>query len=353
MLRSAYTKYLLQFKSPAGTSRGTLRQKETWFVKVWDDVAPAKFGIGECALFKGLSMDDRPEYEDKLKDCCRNVHNDQLSGEDLKLWPSIRFGIETALLDLKQGGTRTLYPSDFTNGIAGIPINGLIWMGSGDFIKKQIGEKLVAGFRCLKIKVGAIQLQEELELLRLIRQEFSPQNLEIRLDANGAFPYSKAVEILEQFSAYTIHSVEQPIKAGNPRWLSEVCKSSPIPIALDEELIGKTTVEEKQELLSLVKPSYIIIKPALTGGFTGAQEWIIEAGARNIGWWITSALESNVGLNAIAQWTYSLNVNVTQGMGTGSLFKNNIVSPLFVKDQELHINNDVTWDLSNIVFNEP
>jgi o-succinylbenzoate synthase len=352
MLHAIYTKYLLHFKFPAGTSRGTLDHKETWFVKVWDDADPSKFGLGECALFRGLSMDDRPGYDNKLKECCDHINNRQFLNNELVQWPSIRFGIETALLDLQQGGNRTLFPSSFTQGKVGIPINGLIWMGPVDFVKEQIGEKLNAGFRCLKMKIGAMQLQEELELLKQIRTEFNPADLEIRLDANGAFPSSEALDILKHFSVFTIHSVEQPIKAGNPEKLSELCRLSPIPIALDEELIGKNTLEEKRELLMAVRPDYIILKPALTGGFTGATEWINEAQTLNIGWWITSALESNVGLNAIAQWAYSLGVKVTQGLGTGSLFTNNIPSPLFVKNQEIRMNTGVNWDLSRLDFDE-
>ena len=352
MLFASYKKYLLQFKFPAGTSRGTLLEKETWFVKIWDDADPAKFGIGECALFKGLSIDDRPTYESKLTDCCSNMNDLLLHGNDLAHWPSIRFGFEMALKDLQMGGTRTLFPSHFTRGEKGIPINGLIWMGSPDFVKKQIGEKLDVGFRCLKMKVGAMQLQQELDLLKQIRLEFPSSDLEIRLDANGAYSYPAVLEVMEQFSKFSIHSVEQPIKAGSPDLLSLICQKSPIAIALDEELIGKTIVTEKQKLLSITKPSYIIIKPSLTGGFAGALEWINAAKALNIGWWITSALESNVGLNAIAQWTYSLDVKVTQGLGTGGMFTNNITSPLFVKDQELRIDMDVSWDLSNIGFDE-
>lgn len=352
MLKAAYAKYILQFKIPAGTSRGTLHNKETWFIKVWDDANLSQFGIGECAIFRGLSIDDQPEYEHKLLECCKNINSQPFRDSELVGWPSIRFGMETALLDLQQGGNRTLFPSLFIQGKAGIPINGLVWMGSSDFVKQQIAEKLKAGFRCIKIKVGGTQLHEELELLRSIRLEFNPNDLEIRLDANGAFPYPKAIEILEQFAGFTIHSVEQPIKAGTPDLLAEVCNSSPIAIALDEELIGKTTLMEKRELLRVTRPNYIIIKPALTGGFAASEEWISEAKALNIGWWITSALESNIGLNAIAQWTYSLNVKVTQGLGTGSLFTNNIPSPLFVTSQELRINNEALWNLSSIKFDE-
>lgn len=352
MLLSDFRKYLLYFKFPAGTSRGTLTMKETWFVKIWDAADPTIFGIGECALFKGLSVDDRPDYQKKMAYFCDNINNFPWIEAELTAWPSIKFGLETALCDLKQGGTRILYPSLFTCGDAGIPINGLIWMGSSDFIRQQIREKLDAGFRCLKLKVGAIQLQEEIDLLASIRHEFHSHDLEIRLDANGAFPDAKAVEILEKFADYTIHSMEQPIKAGNPDLMSEICKLSPIPIALDEELIGINSLEAKRELLNLIAPSYIIIKPALTGGFSGAREWIEEAVSRHIGWWITSALESNIGLNAISQWTYKMNVNVIQGLGTGGMFTNNVASPLFVKNQEICFSKENAWDLTGIGFDE-
>lgn len=352
MLKATYTKYQLLFKTPSGTSRGVMNDKETWFVKVWDDISPSRFGIGECAVFRGLSMDDRPVYEQILAEFCKNIRHDLMNSEELHSWPSIRFAVESALRDLHQGGTRILFPSLFTEGKTGIPINGLIWMGPTDYIKQQITGKLNSGFRCIKIKVGAMQLADELDLLRNIRTEFTPADLEIRLDANGAFSHDKVFQILEQFAGFHIHSIEQPIKAGTPDFHAEVCKRSPIPVALDEELIGKISLQEKRDLLQLIKPAYIIIKPSLTGGFEASKEWINEAHALNIRWWITSALESNIGLNAIAQWTYSLGVKMTQGLGTGSLFINNIPSPLFVEDQAIHYRKDVPWDLSNIHFDE-
>jgi o-succinylbenzoate synthase len=352
VLKATYTKYLLQFKAPAGTSRGILHEKETWFIKIWDDGNPSQYGIGECAIFRGLSMDDHPDYEQTLEGFCKNINYNVLENDRLQKWPSIRFGIESALCDLSKGGNRILFPSKFTEGNTGIPINGLIWMGPDDFVKQQITTKLNAGFRCIKIKVGAAQLSDELDLLKDIRKEFAPGDLEIRLDANGAFPHNKVFEILEQFARFEIHSIEQPIKAGNPEFHAQVCKVSPIPVALDEELIGKTSQQEKHELLKTIKPAYIIIKPALTGGFKASLEWIAEARSLHIGWWVTSALESNVGLNAIAQWTYSLDTKMTQGLGTGSLFFNNIPSPLLVNKQAIYYSKDVPWDLSNIHFDE-
>lgn len=352
MLRATYIKYALQLAFPAGTSRGTLHYKDTWFVKVWNDGNPLQYGIGECACFKGLSMDDRPDYEEQLAKWCQRITTFSVYNEDLLPWPSIMFGLEAALQDLLQGSKRVLFPSSFADGEAGIPINGLIWMGSADFVQKQIKEKLQQGFRCLKMKIGAASLDEELRLLKKIRAEFSPSELEIRLDANGAFQYPQALEVLKQFSVFNIHSVEQPIKAGRPNEMLDICLNSPIDIALDEELIGKNTLAEKQEILSMLKPRYIILKPSLVGGFVAANEWIDVAQKLGIDWWITSALESNIGLNAISQWTYSLNVKVTQGLGTGGMYTNNIPSPLLVKNQQLYLDKSRRWDLSNLQFHD-
>lgn len=348
MLKANYTKYILHFKLPAGTSRGVLHNKETWFLNVWDDTDPSSFGIGECAVFRGLSTDDRPDYENKLQECCQYIHDPSYVIQELISWPSIRFGVEAALLDLQHGGKRILFHSAFTDGKDGIPINGLIWMGHPDVMKQQVKEKLKAGFRCLKFKVGALQLHEELNILRQVRKEFSRDDLTIRLDANGAFSQSNVWDALNMFATYDIHSIEQPVKAGNWPLLKEICRSSPIPVALDEELIGINNAREKQQLLLLTKPAYIILKPALTGGFTGAMEWINTAEALHIGWWVTSALESNIGLNAIAQWTASLHTDVTQGLGTGGLFTNNIPSPLKIHEQKLWIDQHLKWDVSKI-----
>lgn len=347
MLQASCSKYLLQFKFPAGTSRGVMLDKETWFIKIWNIENPTVFGIGECAVFKGLSVDDRPDYQEKLLECCKNINNREFINH-LETWPSIRFGIESALLDLEHGGNRILFPSQFTQGQAGIPINGLIWMGGHAYMKDQVKKKLEAGFRCIKFKVGAIKPEEELDLLKALRKEYSQNDLTIRLDANGAFTKENVNQSLQQFAQYNIHSIEQPVKAGNLQLMEEVCKTSPIPVALDEELIGINHPEYKEKLLSKLRPAYIILKPALTGGFSGAEEWISLANKHNIGWWITSALESNIGLNAIAQWTYSLHVKTTQGLGTGSLFTNNIPSPLQIKGQELWYNGGSPWDFSRI-----
>jgi O-succinylbenzoate synthase len=352
MLQATYIKYILNFKMPAGTSRGVLNTKETWFIKIWNNNHPSVFGIGECAIFRGLSFDDIENYEAKLQECCKNINNNEFLASELISLPSIKFGIETALLDLENKGKRIIYASSFTSGTEGIPINGLIWMGSIDYIKTQIREKLNNGYTCLKFKVGAINLKDEYELLANIRKEFSPESLEIRLDANGAFPANEALLIIKEFSKFNIHSIEQPIRQGNILEMQQLCSQSPIPIALDEELIGIIKPTEKEKLLTEIKPQYIIIKPALIGGFSGGSEWIGLAKKNNIGWWITSALESNIGLNAIAQWTKTLQTNMTQGLGTGSLFTNNIESPLYIREQKLYSNPEINWDLSNIKFDE-
>lgn len=349
MLKSVWCKYSLQFKLPAGTSRGVLQHKDTYFIKVWNDGNPLVYGIGESALFKGLSCDDKPDYEEKLDFYCKNINSISNFKIELVHWPSILFGIETALADLQHGGKRLVYPSLFAEGKTGIQINGLIWMGEKDFILQQVKEKLAKGFKCLKFKVGT-HLEQELEILKMLRSEFTPTDLEIRIDANGAYTPENVIPILNQFATFHIHSIEQPIKQGNRHAMAEVCKQSPIPVALDEELIGITGTEMKIDLLKEIQPTYIILKPSLMESFSGTSEWISLAQEHNIGWWITSALESNIGLNAIAQFTATLNPVMPQGLGTGALYVNNITSPLEVKGQYLFYNREMYWDTSIIQF---
>lgn len=348
MLKAWCKKYILHFRQPAGTSRGVLLNKETWFMTIWDEQDPAVFGIGECAVFRGLSSDDLPGYENKIQETCRNINDHSFLEEELVSWPSIRFGVESAVKDQQNGGKRILFPSHFTDGQAGIPINGLIWMGTPEFMKQQVRKKLDDGFRCIKFKVGAVSLKDELALMKLLRDEFDENTLTIRLDANGAFTEDKVFDILEQFSRYKIHSIEQPVKDGNAELMEKVCRNSPVPVALDEELIGIHHPKEKEQLLSFIKPQYIILKPALIGGFSGAQQWINMAEQLKIDWWITSALESNIGLNAIAQWTFSLQSELVQGLGTGGLYTNNIPSPLEIIGQELWISKDKKWELDHL-----
>jgi o-succinylbenzoate synthase len=345
MLNASYHPYLLHFKSPAGTSRGILKSKETWFIRIWDETNPAITGIGEAAVFRGLSCDDKPDYENMLARACTMVSDEQWLNENLIHWPSILFAFETALLDLKSGGRRILHDTDFTLGLSGIPINGLIWMGTRDEMMAQIYERIRQGFRCLKLKVGAIDFEDEISLLNTIRQEFDAGLLEIRLDANGAFQPDEALAKLERLSHFNIHSIEQPIKAGMREAMSALCLQSPIPIALDEELIVVQDLEEKRSLLDQIRPAYIILKPALHGSFSGCEEWCKLASEHGISWWFTSALESNIGLNAISQYVAAKGYERPQGLGTGSLYSNNIPSPLIVKDSQLWHSRHNEWDL--------
>src|SRR6187431_3075643 len=257
---ATYHKYILNFKRPSGTSRGVMTEKETWFIVLEQN---GKKGIGECGILRGLSIDDRPDYEEKLKWTCANIHlgKDQL-WEALLEFPSLQFGVEMAFLSLASETPFLLFPSSFTNGEKSIEINGLVWMGKESFMKQQIEEKLADGFRCVKIKIGAINFDEELQLLRYIRQHFTPEQVEIRVDANGAFDVSLALDKLNQLSGFKLHSIEQPIQKNNTDSMAELCKITPIPIALDEELIGVFSMEEKEALLRKIKPQYIILKPS-------------------------------------------------------------------------------------------
>ncbi|MCL8538803.1 o-succinylbenzoate synthase [Chryseobacterium gallinarum] len=330
-MKASYFKYLLQFKRPSGTSRGVLLDKETFILEISEG---GKKGTGECAIFRGLSFDDRPDYEDRLKWLCNNITQDSAYlKEELKDFPSIWFGYEQALLNLKNGGN-LYFPSEFTEGKSAITINGLIWMGDAGYMEEQIQDKLEKGFHCIKLKIG-VNWQEEHIILQKLRKKFSKDQLELRVDANGGFSKDEAVIVLQQLADLDIHSIEQPVKAG--RWddMAGLCAATPTPIALDEELIGIVDAEEKKRLLECIKPQYIILKPALVGGFSGSDEWISLAEKQNIGWWITSALESNIGLNAIAQYTFTKKNPMPQGLGTGALFVNNFESHLELRNELL------------------
>ncbi len=341
---ASYKKYILNFKRPSGTSRGILTEKETWFLILEEN---GKTGIGECGILRTLSIDDRPDYEEKLKWVCENIH----LGKD-KLWdeliefPSIQFGVEMAFLSLASKTPFELFPSAFTEGKESMEINGLVWMGEQAFMKQQIEEKLAQGFRCIKLKIGAIDFEKELELLRFIRQNFDEKTIEIRVDANGAFGLNEALIKLMQLSDYKLHSIEQPIQKNNTDNMSELCKSTPFPIALDEELIGVFGIENKEQLLAKIRPQYIILKPSLVGGFKGTLEWVSIAEKLNIGWWITSALESNIGLNAITQFTFTLKNPMPQGLGTGGLYTNNFDCPLYIENGRIHYNPNLNWDFN-------
>lgn len=343
-MTAKYQKYILEFKRPSGTSRGVMTSKETWFIILKKN---SKKGVGECGILRGLSIDDRPDYEDKLKWVCNNIQIglDNLLNE-LVEFPSIQFGLETAFKSIESADQFQLFPSAFTKGFDSIPINGLVWMGSEDFMRTQIKEKIEAGFDCIKLKIGAINFQTELDILKSIRKEFSVSDIELRVDANGAFSPNDALEKLKQLSEYQLHSIEQPIKPQQFEAMAKLCKETPLPIALDEELIGVFSVQNKRKVLEIIKPQYIILKPGLVGGFGGSQQWIDFAEDLNIKWWITSALESNVGLNAIAQWTYTLKNNMPQGLGTGSLYTNNFTSPLIVKNGTLRYALKQNWNFN-------
>lgn len=342
-MKASYAKYILHFKQPAGTSRGVLLDKETYFLKLEDEDTPGVYGLGECAMFRGLSADDVPGYEDKLKELCANIAADR--DTDLSAFPSIRFGLETAIYDFSNGCRRMPFPSDFTEGRQDIHINGLVWMGTKDEMLRRIDDKIKAGFTTIKLKIGAIDTESELDLVRHIRKVFPPEVLTIRLDANGGFTPDNALQKLSAFARYGIHSIEQPIKQKQWEAMGRLCKESPIDIALDEELIGISTPEEMGEMLDAVKPRYIILKPSLVGGFSGSQEWMRQAAIRDIGGWITSALESSIGLNAIAQWTAAMGAKLPQGLGTGQLFTNNIDCPLEQVGEVLHFNPQRQWQL--------
>ncbi len=342
MLLASYRPYILQFKRPSGTSRGIMTEKETWLLILEKD---GKKGIGECGLLRGLSIDDRPDYEAKLRWVCAHIHEGlPFLLEGVKEFPSIRFGLEQAFLSLKSETPFLLFPSFFTTGDDNIPINGLVWMGEKALMRSQIEEKVASGFSCIKLKIGAIDFEEELTLLRYIRNEFTAKDIEIRVDANGAFAPAEALEKLKRLSSFDLHSIEQPIKPDQWEAMARLCEVSPLPIALDEELIGIFDVTKKRELLQTIQPQYIILKPSLVGGYAASDQWIDVAAANNIGWWITSALESNIGLNAIAQWTYTLGSEMPQGLGTGSLFANNFESPLHVTQGMLCYNTDLQWN---------
>lgn len=344
MLQATYKSYILKFKQASGTSRGILRTKETFFLTLERD---GQKGIGECGLFRGLSTDDRPDYEEKLQWVCDNIHLglDQLLTELIE-FPSIQFGIEQAFLSLENKNPFELFPSKFSIGEAVIPINGLIWMGDKVFMQQQIKDKLQQGFTTIKMKIGAIDFDTELKLLKSIRKEFSSSEIELRVDANGAFTPQNALEKLKQLSELDLHSIEQPIKQGQWQEMAHLCKETPLAIALDEELIGVFSSEEKRKCIETIQPQYIILKPSLVGGFKGSSEWINIASSNKAGYWITSALESNIGLNAIAQWTYTLKNDLPQGLGTGSLFTNNVESPLEVKKGSLQYNPRKDWRIS-------
>lgn len=356
-LKAKWFKHLLKFKFEAGTSRGVYTEKETFILHIADTENPSVFGLGEMAPLQGLSIDFVPDFEQVLNNVCDTFNsldlevfpwnlNILLSQLIDEAFPSVKFGFETALLDFMNGGKRIIFDNDFVDGRKSIPINGLIWMGSKEFMVSQVEEKLAAGFNTLKLKIGAINFQDELAILASIRERFTPEQISLRVDANGAFPVDKAEEKLTRLSNYQLHSIEQPIKAHQIEAMANLSEKGIVPIALDEELIGVSDYVQKMQLLKKIKPQYIILKPTLLGGLQHCREWIEIASRLQIGWWITSALESNIGLNAIAQFTAEYKNPLPQGLGTGALYHNNIESPLTVENGSLKYDTEKGWDLS-------
>ncbi|WP_020527224.1 o-succinylbenzoate synthase [Flexithrix dorotheae] len=347
----------LIFRFDARTSRGAISTKETFIIKISNEDNPEIYGLGECSTLPGLSIDHTSDYENKLVPFLRKSTrlksiDDIYKIKGIQNYPSIIFGLETAFLDLENGGKRKVFVNSFSEKEIPIPINGLVWMGSHEFMLEQLKEKINKKFTCIKIKVGAIDFEEEVQLLKYIRSKFSKNELTIRLDANGAFSPQNAIEKLSTLSKYDIHSIEQPIKQKQWEAMKNLCKNTPIPIALDEELIGIIEMKEKKDLLDFIQPQYLIFKPSLIGGFKSTREWINQCEEKNIGWWITSALESNIGLNAISQFTGNYNIKIPQGLGTGQLYHNNIPSPLKIQNGNLHYDHDKSWELENLSFTQ-
>lgn len=335
-MRLDFAPYLLHFNEPGGTSRGVMTEKPTFLLRIYDESSPEVYGLGEAAVFPGLSPEADGNYVMKLTELMANVALGRST--DLSRHPSIQFGLEQALYDFSNGCKGLYFPGSFTDGETSIEINGLVWMGDFDTMIERVEKKLAEGFHCVKLKIGAIEWQKELELIRFLRAGYDEHKLMIRVDANGGFNMENVLPRLKKLADLGVHSIEQPIPSGHPELMSFLCKVSPLPIALDEELIGKFTLDDKIKTLDEIMPAYVILKPALCGGFSGAEEWIKCAEERGIGWWVTSALESNIGLNAIAQWTAHLGAKGPQGLGTGGVFTDNFQTPVYLKGDRLSYN---------------
>jgi o-succinylbenzoate synthase len=348
-LQADYFQKTFQFKFRARTSRGLMRDKTSWFVRIWDTSDPGRVGVGECGPLPGLSVDFNTGFEDAVKQSISRWIDRQST--DITVLdevvpprhPSLMFALETALLDFQNGGMRTIFDNGFVKGRVKIPINGLIWMGDMDFMMNQINEKIALGFRCIKLKVGGLDFDRECDMLNYIRKRYFREDIMIRLDANGGFKIDDVLFKLNELAKYNVDSIEQPIKAGLPE-MEELCRKSPIPVAFDEELIGKESREEKEKVLDELKPKFIILKPTLHGGIRSVENWITLAEKRSIGWWITSALESNIGLNAVCQLTANYPVTIPQGLGTGAIYTNNFNSPLVAEAGFISCKSDGTWD---------
>lgn len=351
----SYEKYNLNFKFEAGTSRGTLKNREVFIIKISSEKNYVAYG--ECGTLKGLSIDDRADYEAYLKQVCASIDGleepktmeeaySEIIDKISRDFPSIIFGFETAFLDLMYGGNKVIFNNGFSRGERHIRINGLIWMGKKEFMLQQVKEKLEEGYSCIKMKIGAIKFEEELSIIKFIRDKYGPEDMIIRVDANGAFGKEDAMDKLHQLSKYSIHSIEQPVKPGQHDLMRFLNENSPVPVALDEELIGKHSLQSKTDLLEKINPQYIILKPSLLGGFKACEEWIDIAERLKIGWWVTSALESNIGLNAIAQFSANFSHDIIHGLGTGKLYLNNFGSPLYIKNGYLCYDVDKEWDIN-------
>lgn len=356
-----HKQHVLRFKFKAGTSRGELTEKRTWILNVHESHHPEVFGLGECGPLAGLSIDDHEEYDHYIDRIAQDLKKQDMPTSEEEVYdlarrmvpkelPALRFGLETALLDLLNEGQRMIFKNGLVASGDRLPINGLIWMGEESWMKNQIDEKLAAGYSCIKLKIGAIDFEKECGLLEAIRKNYSADQVTLRVDANGAFQTNEALAKLKQLAQYDLHSIEQPIMPHQPEAMQMICKHSKVPIALDEELIGVHGLEEKRELLRFIKPQYIVLKPTLVGGLASTREWISLAEEQDIAWWITSALESNIGLNAITQFTASFSVGMPQGLGTGQLYENNFDSPLTVDKGFISYDQKAKWDLEGLAF---
>lgn len=338
-MKASFKKHILNFKKQAGTSRGVLLEKPSWFLILEHQ---GKYGIGECSILPKLSLEKDTNLSKVFESICQDIHIGEK--ELIKKWqhlPAVKFAIEMAFLDLKFGEEKQFYDTTFFKSQQGIQTNGLIWMGPKEDMMLQVDLKIQQGYSCVKLKIGAINWEDEIDILKSIRSKYNKDEIELRVDANGAFHPDTAMDKLHQLNLLDIHSIEQPIKAGQWDKMADLCLNSPIPIALDEELIPIRSYTERSKLLQLIKPQYIILKPSLLGGFSDSEEWVEIANQFQIGWWATSALESNIGLNAIAQWTSKMQITMPQGLGTGSLFTNNIDSPLkIIKDKLVYTSSD-------------
>lgn len=345
-MRLQFAPYVLEFKEPGGTSRGVLTEKITCILRLFDESDPSRFGIGEAAIFPGLSPEADDRFFYKLMELQANVRLGLRT--DLEKFPSLQCGFEQCIRDFTGGCEGIYYQSPFVHGESSIEINGLVWMGDYDRMIERIEDKLQRGFRCIKLKIGAIDWRKEVDMIEYIRDRYERDRVEIRVDANGGFDMDNAIPRLKRLADLGVHSIEQPIKAGNPMLMRFLCDVSPLPIALDEELIGKFTRADKEKTLDEIHPAYVVLKPSLIGGFSGAQEWIDLARERGIGWWVTSSLESNIGLNALAQWVATLHIEMAQGLGTGALFTNNFKSPLRLDGDRLRYDTTLILDRAEL-----